>query len=194
MAGILPGGGGGANKLKLNSYDLGFSIDSTILLSSHSRSSIRNPRSVVIAPRTAILSFCVRLQHLQMLGLSSHAWKVYFCKFTTPPNANTGIEDRPRPLRLLKFLAALNVTCWRERLRPPLAATKLFLTTNSLFRVSLPNFPLLGVLPHGGLTRRSPRQTQRSAAIMPTSFLQPLTDWRSRPARQRRLALGRRES
>ena len=98
--GIRPG-----YKLKLNSYDLGVDIE---LHDALQRIRFEHPeiRSVVIASAKNRI-FCSGA-NIYMLGLSSHAWKVNFCKFTN--ETRNGIEDASAHSGL-KFLAALNGTC-----------------------------------------------------------------------------------
>ena len=86
-----------------------------------------------------------------MLGLSSHAWKVNFCKFTN--ETRNGIEDASRHSGL-KFLAAVNGTCAGGGYELALACDEIWLIDDRSSSVSLPEVPLLGVLPGtGGLTR-----------------------------------------
>jgi benzoyl-CoA-dihydrodiol lyase len=86
-----------------------------------------------------------------MLGLSSHAWKVNFCKFTN--ETRNGIEDASAHSGL-KFLAALNGTTAGGGYELALACDEIVLVDDRSSAVSLPELPLLGVLPGtGGLTR-----------------------------------------
>src|SRR6266576_1554815 len=86
-----------------------------------------------------------------MLGLSSHAWKVNFCKFTN--ETRIGIEDASR-YSGLKFLAACNGTTAGGGYELALACDEIILVDDRSSAVSLPELPLLGVLPGtGGLTR-----------------------------------------
>jgi benzoyl-CoA-dihydrodiol lyase len=86
-----------------------------------------------------------------MLGLSSHAWKVNFCKFTN--ETRNGIEDSSRNSGL-KFVAALNGSCAGGGYELALACDDIVLVDDRSSSVSLPEVPLLGVLPGtGGLTR-----------------------------------------
>ena len=95
-----------------------------------------------------------------MLGISSHAWKVNFCKFTN--ETRNGIEDSSRHSGL-KFLAAVNGTLRRRRLRAGAGLRRdLLVDDRSSRRVSLPEVPLLGVLPGtGGLTRLTDKRKVR---------------------------------
>jgi benzoyl-CoA-dihydrodiol lyase len=86
-----------------------------------------------------------------MLGLSSHAWKVNFCKFTN--ETRNGIEDSSKHSGL-KFVAALNGSCAGGGYELALACDDIVLIDDRSSAVSLPEVPLLGVLPGtGGLTR-----------------------------------------
>jgi benzoyl-CoA-dihydrodiol lyase len=86
-----------------------------------------------------------------MLGVSSHAWKVNFCKFTN--ETRNGLEDSSR-YSSLKFLAAVNGACAGGGYELALACDEIILVDDRSSAVSLPEVPLLGVLPGtGGLTR-----------------------------------------
>ena len=142
-AGIQPG-----YKLKLNSYDLGVDIE---LHDALQRIRFEHPevRTVVIAsakPRV----FCSGA-NIYMLGLASHAWKVNFCKFTN--ETRNGIEDSSRHSGL-KFVAACNGSTAGGGYELALACDEIILVDDRSSSVSLPELPLLGVLPGtGGLTR-----------------------------------------
>ena len=135
-------------KLKLNSYDLGVDIELHDLLQ---RIRFEHPevRSVVITSARARV-FCSGA-NIYMLGQSSHAWKVNFCKFTN--ETRNGIEDASRHSGL-KFIAALNGTTAGGGYELALACDDIILVDDRSSAVSLPEVPLLGVLPGtGGLTR-----------------------------------------
>jgi len=86
-----------------------------------------------------------------MLGVSSHAWKVNFCKFTN--ETRNGLEDSSK-YSGLKFLAAVNGACAGGGYEVALACDEILLIDDRSSAVSLPEVPLLGVLPGtGGLTR-----------------------------------------
>jgi len=135
-------------KLKLNSYDLGVDIE---LHDALQRIRFEHPevRSVVITssrPRV----FCSGA-NIYMLGLSSHAWKVNFCKFTN--ETRNGIEDSSRHSGV-KFIAACNGSTAGGGYELALACDEIILIDDRSSAVSLPELPLLGVLPGtGGLTR-----------------------------------------
>jgi benzoyl-CoA-dihydrodiol lyase len=89
--------------------------------------------------------------NIYMLGLSSHAWKVNFCKFTN--ETCNGIEDSSRHSGL-KFIAACNGSTAGGGYELALACDEIILIDDRSSAVSLPEIPLLGVLPGtGGLTR-----------------------------------------
>ena len=155
--GIRPG-----YKLKLNSYDLGVDIE---LHDALQRIRFEHPeiRSVVITSAKNRI-FCSGA-NIYMLGLSSHAWKVNFCKFTN--ETRNGIEDSSAHSGL-KFLAACNGTTAGGGYELALACDEIILVDDRSSAVSLPELPLLGVLPGtGGLTRvTDKRKVRRDYADM----------------------------
>jgi benzoyl-CoA-dihydrodiol lyase len=155
--GIRPG-----YKLKLNSYDLGVDIELHDVLQ---RIRFEHPeiRSVVITSAKNRI-FCSGA-NIYMLGLSSHAWKVNFCKFTN--ETRNGIEDASAHSGL-KFLAACNGTTAGGGYELALACDEIILVDDRSSAVSLPELPLLGVLPGtGGLTRvTDKRKVRRDHADM----------------------------
>ncbi len=135
-------------KLKLNSYDLGVDIE---LHDALNRIRFEHPevRTVVVTSLKDRV-FCSGA-NIFMLGLSSHAWKVNFCKFTN--ETRNGIEDSSQHSGL-KFIAALNGACAGGGYELALACDEIVLVDDRSSAVSLPEVPLLGVLPGtGGLTR-----------------------------------------
>jgi len=135
-------------KLKLNSYDLGVDIELNDALN---RIRFEHPevRTVVVTSLRDRV-FCSGA-NIFMLGLSSHAWKVNFCKFTN--ETRNGIEDSSEHSGL-KFLAAVNGSCAGGGYELALACDEILLVDDRSSSVSLPEVPLLGVLPGtGGLTR-----------------------------------------
>src|SRR2546429_2513834 len=141
--GIRPG-----YKLKLNSYDLGVDIE---LHDALQRIRFEHPeiRSVIITSAKNRI-FCSGA-NIYMLGLSSHAWKVNFCKFTN--ETRNGIEDASTHSGL-KFIAACNGTTAGGGYELALACDEIIMVDDRSSTVSLPEVPLLGVLPGtGGLTR-----------------------------------------
>ena len=141
--GIRPG-----YKLKLNSYDLGVDIE---LHDALNRIRFEHPqvRSVIVTSARDRI-FCSGA-NIFMLGVSSHAWKVNFCKFTN--ETRNGIEDSSKHSGL-KFVAAVNGACAGGGYELALACDEIVLVDDRSSAVSLPEVPLLGVLPGtGGLTR-----------------------------------------
>src|ERR671926_1956262 len=97
--------------------------------------------------------------NIYMLGQSSHAWKVNFCKFTN--ETRNGIEDASRHSGL-KFIAACNGTTAGGGYELALACDEIWLIDDRSSSVSLPEVPLLGVLPGtGGLTRLTDKRRVR---------------------------------
>ena len=149
--GIRPG-----YKLKLNSYDLGVDIE---LHDALQRIRFEHPevRCVIVTSGKDRI-FCSGA-NIFMLGLSSHAWKVNFCKFTN--ETRNGIEDSSRNSGL-KFIAACNGTTAGGGYELALACDEIFLVDDRSSAVSLPEVPLLGVLPGtGGLTRLTDKRKVR---------------------------------
>ena len=135
-------------KLKLNSYDLGVDIELHDLVQ---RIRFEHPdigAVVITSARNRVFSSGA---NIYMLGQSSHAWKVNFCKFTN--ETRNGIEDSSR-YSGLKFIAALNGTTAGGGYELALSCDEIVLVDDRSSAVSLPEVPLLGVLPGtGGLTR-----------------------------------------
>ena len=150
-AGLRPG-----YKLKLNSYDLGVDIE---LNDAINRIRFEHPevRTVVVTSAKEKV-FCSGA-NIFMLGLSSHAWKVNFCKFTN--ETRNGLEDSSANSGL-KFLAAVNGACAGGGYELALACDEIILVDDRNSAVSLPEVPLLGVLPGtGGLTRVTDKKKVR---------------------------------
>jgi len=173
-AGIRPG-----YKLKLNSYDLGVDIE---LHDALQRIRFEHPevRSVVVTSLKDRV-FCSGA-NIFMLGVSTHGWKVNFCKFTN--ETRNGIEDSSK-YSGLKFVAALNGACAGGGYELALACDDIVLVDDRSSAVSLPEVPLLGVLPGtGGLTRVTDKRHVRHdlADIFCTSVEgvrgQKAVDWR----------------
>lgn len=172
--GIRPG-----YKLKLNSYDLGVDVE---LHDALNRIRFEHPqvRTVIVTSGKERI-FCSGA-NIFMLGVSSHAWKVNFCKFTN--ETRNGMEDSSRH-EGLKFLAAVNGACAGGGYELALACDDIVLIDDRSSSVSLPEVPLLGVLPGtGGLTRVTDKRHVRHdlADIFCTSVEgvrgQRAVDWR----------------
>ena len=149
--GIRPG-----YKLKLNSYDLGVDIE---LHDALQRIRFEQPqvRTVVFTSGKQKV-FCSGA-NIYMLGVSTHAWKVNFCKFTN--ETRNGIEDSSR-YSGLKFLAACNGSTAGGGYELALACDEILLIDDRNSTVSLPEVALLGVLPGtGGLTRVTDKRKVR---------------------------------
>ena len=143
-------------KLKLNSYDLGVDIE---LADALNRVRFEHPevKSLVITSARERM-FCSGA-NIYMLGSSTHAWKVNFCKFTN--ETRSGIEDSSRH-EGLKSLAAVNGTVAGGGYELALACDEILMIDDRSSTVSLPELPLLGVLPGtGGLTRVTDKRKVR---------------------------------
>ncbi len=140
--GIVPG-----YELKLNSYDLGVDIE-LYDLTQRLRFEYPQVRSVVLTSGKDS-NFCAGA-NIRMLAGSSHPWKVNFCKFTN--ETRNGIEDMTDAGQT--WIAALNGTAAGGGYEMALACDHILLVDDRSSAVSLPEVPLLGVLPGtGGLTR-----------------------------------------
>src|SRR5215831_6935240 len=143
-------------KLKLNSYDLGVDIE---LHDALQRIRFEHPEVASIIITSAKPRVFSSGANIYMLGLSSHAWKVNFCKFTN--ETRNGIEDSSEHSGL-KFIAACNGTTAGGGYELALACDEIILIDDRSSAVSLPEVPLLGVLPGtGGLTRLTDKRRVR---------------------------------
>jgi benzoyl-CoA-dihydrodiol lyase len=135
-------------KLKLNSYDLGVDIE---LADAIQRLRFEHPEvHAVIVTSLKERIFCAGANIFMLRG-STHAWKVNFCKFTN--ETRLAMEDASAHSGIA-FLAALNGICAGGGYELALACDEILLVDDSNSAVSLPETPLLGVLPGtGGLTR-----------------------------------------
>lgn len=149
--GIRPG-----YKLKLNSYDLGVDIE---LHDALQRIRFEHPEIHTVVFASAKNRIFCSGANIYMLGLSTHAWKVNFCKFTN--ETRIGIEDASRNSGL-RFLAACNGTTAGGGYELALACDEIILIDDRSSAVSLPELPLIGVLPGtGGLTRLTDKRKVR---------------------------------
>ena len=141
--GLVPG-----YELKMNSYDLGVDIE---LYDVVQRLRFEHPEvKVVVMTGGLDRMFCAGA-NIRMLAQSSHAWKVNFCKFTN--ETRNGIEDATEHSGQT-WIAALNGTAAGGGYELALACDDIILVDDGASTVSLPEVPLLGVLPGtGGLTR-----------------------------------------
>src|SRR3974377_1417168 len=135
-------------KLKLNSYDLGVDMELHDILQ---RIRFEYPEvACVVLTSARERMFCAGA-NIYMLGTSSHAWKVNFCKFTN--ETRNGMEDSSRHDGL-RFLAAINGACAGGGYELALACDEIIMIDDRSTTVSLPEVPLLGVLPGTGGVER----------------------------------------
>jgi benzoyl-CoA-dihydrodiol lyase len=149
--GLVPG-----YELKLNSYDLGVDIE---LYDAVQRLRFEHPEiRVVILTSGKDKIFCAGA-NIKMLAGSAHGWKVNFCKFTN--ETRNGMEDASSNSGQI-YLAALNGTASGGGYELALACEHIMLVDDRSSVVSLPELPLLGVLPGtGGLTRVTDKRRVR---------------------------------
>ncbi|HTM31651.1 MAG TPA: 2,3-epoxybenzoyl-CoA dihydrolase [Vicinamibacterales bacterium] len=135
-------------KLKLNSYDLGVDIE---LADALQRIRFEHPEThAVMLTSLKPRIFCAGA-NIFMLGTSTHGFKVNFCKFTN--ETRLGMEDMSANSGI-RFLTAVNGICAGGGYELALACDEIHLVDDGSAAVSLPETPLLGVLPGtGGLTR-----------------------------------------
>src|SRR5262245_32287129 len=135
-------------ELKLNSYDLGVDIE---LYDATQRLRFEHPEvKTVIVTGGKDRIFCAGA-NIRMLAASTHEWKVNFCKFTN--ETRNGMEDATATSGQT-YLAAVNGACAGGGYELALACEHIVLVDDNSSAVSLPEVPLLGVLPGtGGLTR-----------------------------------------
>ncbi|MEZ4252005.1 MAG: 2,3-epoxybenzoyl-CoA dihydrolase [Polyangiales bacterium] len=135
-------------ELKLNSYDLGVDIE---LADAVQRLRFEHPEVRCVVVQSGIDRVFCAGANIPMLGSSTHAFKVNFCKFTN--ETRLYLEDASRHSGV-SFLAALNGTCAGGGYELALACDEMILVDDGSSAVSLPEVPLLAVLPGtGGLTR-----------------------------------------
>ncbi len=142
--------------LKLNSYDLGVDIE---LADALERLRFEYPQARVLVLRSAKPRVFCAGANIRMLGGASHAHKVNFCKFTN--ETRNGIEDLSAHSGL-KSICAINGTAAGGGYELALATDYIMLVDDGTAAVSLPELPLLAVLPGtGGLTRVSDKRKVR---------------------------------
>ncbi|QJD71506.1 2,3-epoxybenzoyl-CoA dihydrolase [Marinobacterium sp. LSUCC0821] len=135
-------------ELKMNSYDLGVDIE---LYDAIQRLRFEHPEVKTVVMTSANPKIFCAGANIKMLGLSSHAHKVNFCKFTN--ETRNSIEDASAASGM-KFIAAVNGTAAGGGYELALACDEILLIDDGNSAVSLPEVPLLAVLPGtGGLTR-----------------------------------------
>jgi benzoyl-CoA-dihydrodiol lyase len=141
--GLVPG-----YQLKMNSYDLGVDIE---LYDAVQRLRFEHPEVKAVVMTGGLERMFCAGANIRMLAQSSHAWKVNFCKFTN--ETRNGIEDATENSGQT-WIAALNGTAAGGGYELALACDQIVLVDDGSSTVSLPEVPLLGVLPGtGGLTR-----------------------------------------
>ena len=149
--GIRPG-----YELKLNSYDLGVDIELNDIIQ---RIRFEQPQVKVVVITSKQEKNFYAGANIYMLGMSEHSWKVNFCKFTN--ETRNGFEDSSNS-GSLKFIAAVNGICAGGGYEVALACDEILLVDDRSSTVSLPEVPLLGVLPGtGGLTRLTDKRKVR---------------------------------
>ena len=149
--GIKPG-----YKLKLNSYDLGVDIE---LHDALNRIRFEHPAVKVVVFESGKEKIWCSGANIYMLGLSTHGWKVNFCKFTN--ETRNGLEDSSRHDGL-KSIASVTGACAGGGYELALACDRIVMVDDRSSTVSLPEVPLLGVLPGtGGLTRVTDKRKVR---------------------------------
>lgn len=150
------GGLFGDYQLKLNSYDLGVDIE---LYDAIQRLRFEHPEVKTVVVRSAKDKVFCAGANIRMLGTATHAHKVNFCKFTN--ETRNSIEDASN-FSGQKYIAAINGTAAGGGYELALATEYLILTDDGASTVSLPEVPLLAVLPGtGGLTRVTDKRKVR---------------------------------
>ncbi len=149
--GIKPG-----YKLKLNSYDLGVDIE---LHDAINRIRFEHPAVKVVVFESGKEKIWCSGANIYMLGVSTHGWKVNFCKFTN--ETRNGLEDSSRRDGL-QSIASVTGACAGGGYELALACDRIIMVDDRSSTVSLPEVPLLGVLPGtGGLTRVTDKRKVR---------------------------------
>ncbi len=149
--GLMPG-----YELKLNSYDLGVDIE---LADAVQRLRFEHPEVRCVVLRSGKDNVFCAGANIRMLGQASHAHKVNFCKFTN--ETRMGIEDSAANSGQ-HFLAAVSGACAGGGYEIAMTAEHIMLIDDRRSTVSLPETPLLAVLPGtGGLTRLTDKRRVR---------------------------------
>jgi benzoyl-CoA-dihydrodiol lyase len=149
--GIKPG-----YKLKLNSYDLGVDIE---LHDAINRIRFEHPSVKVVVFESGKEKIWCSGANIYMLGVSTHGWKVNFCKFTN--ETRNGLEDSSK-YDGLQSIASVTGACAGGGYELALACDRIIMVDDRSSTVSLPEVPLLGVLPGtGGLTRVTDKRKVR---------------------------------
>ena len=143
-------------QLKLNSYDLGVDIELADIVQ---RMRFEHPEVKVVVMRSAKEKVFCAGANIRMLGGASHAHKVNFCKFT---NETRNTFEAAEADSGQKYIAAVKGACAGGGYELALACNHIMLTDDSASAVSLPEVPLLAVLPGtGGLTRVTDKRRVR---------------------------------
>ena len=146
----------GRYELKLNSYDLGVDIE---LNDAVHRLRFEHPEVRAVLVQGGIDKVFCAGANIRMLGMAPHAFKVNFCKYTN--ETRVGIEDATANSGQM-YIAALNGTASGGGYELALACERIYLIDDGNAAVSLPEVPLLGVLPGtGGLTRLTDKRKIR---------------------------------
>jgi benzoyl-CoA-dihydrodiol lyase len=146
----------GGYELKLNSYDLGVDIE---LADAIERLRFEHPQVKVVILRSAKDRVFCAGANIRMLAGATHAHKVNFCKFTN--ETRNGIEDASANSQQ-KYLCVINGTAAGGGYELALACDHIMLVDDGSAAVSLPELPLLAVLPGtGGLTRITDKRKVR---------------------------------
>src|SRR5499433_1990485 len=142
--------------LKLNSYDLGVDIE---LADAYERLRFEHPGVRVVLMRSGKPRVFCAGANIRMLAGATHAHKVNFCKFTN--ETRNGLEDASAASGL-KTICVINGTAAGGGYELALAADHIMLVDDGSSAVSLPELPLLAVLPGtGGLTRVTDKRKVR---------------------------------
>ncbi|MCP3970837.1 MAG: 2,3-epoxybenzoyl-CoA dihydrolase [Rhodobacteraceae bacterium] len=143
-------------QLKLNSYDLGVDIELADVVQ---RMRFEHPQVKVVVMQSGKPGVFCAGANIRMLSGAAHNHKVNFCKFTNETrNAFEAAEQDSGQ----KYLAAVKGTCAGGGYELALACNHIMLTNDSSSSVSLPEVPLLAVLPGtGGLTRLTDKRKVR---------------------------------